>query len=132
MVGVLIEGFSVDELLAWPVERLRELVACGRPIVFGAGTATLLAEVQLQEGRLTIDLAHVDGGGEGVLPTLWRFGEHYARAERVREIEWIVHATRCAKPNPRLPGVLRRMGFAIEDRPPRGEVYRRLDVLFDG
>ena len=62
-----------------------------------------------------------------MLPTLWRFGQAYARLEQLDEIEWLVHATRCAKPNPRLPNVLTRMGFRVEDLPDRGLVYRRLE-----
>ncbi len=129
MAAVLIEGFSADELLAFPRERLRELLDIGRPIVFRAGSATVLAEAHVVARRLVIDLAHIDGGGEGVLPTLWRFGQAYARAEELAEIEWLVHATRCAKPNPRLPSVLTRMGFQIEDLPDRGLVYRRRETI---
>ena len=129
MAAVLIEGFSADELLAFPRERLRELLDIGRPIVFRAGSATVLAEAQVVARRLVVELAHIDGGGEGVLPTLWRFGHAYARGEMLAEIEWLVHATRCAKPNPRLPGVLARMGFQIEDLPARGLVYRRLETI---
>ena len=108
---------------------VRELVQAGRPIVFRAGSATVLAEVSVDGGRLIVELAHVDGGGEGVLPTLWRFGHAYARGQAFCEFEWLVHATRCARPNPRLPQVLERMGFRVEDLPVRGLVYRRLDRL---
>jgi hypothetical protein len=129
VAGVLIEGIAAEELLAWPSAKMRELLNIGRPIVFHAGSATLLAEILVHGPRLIIELAHVDGGGEGVLPTLWRFGQAFARAEQFTEIEWLVHATRCARPNPRLPGVLERMRFRIEDLPVRGRVYRRLDRL---
>jgi len=129
VAGVLIEGFAPDELLAWPTEKLREFMHVGRPIVFRAGSATVLAELQIEARRLVIDLAHIDGGGEGVLPTLWRFGQSYARGAQYAEIEWLVHATRCAKPNPRLPKVLERMGFHVEDLPIRGLVYRRVDAI---
>jgi hypothetical protein len=127
--GVLIEGFLVDELLAWPTAKLREFMHVGRPIVFRAGSATVLAEVRVEGRRLVVDLAHIDGGGEGVLPTLWRFGQSYARVEQLDEIEWLIHATRCAKPNPRLAKVLGRMGFIVEDLPIRGLVYRRIDAV---
>src|SRR6476659_3860012 len=113
VAGVLIEGIAADELLSWPLDKLRELLAVGRPIVFRAGSSTVLAAIQIEERRLIIELAHIDGGGEGVLPTLWRFGQSYARAERFVEIEWLVHATRCARPNPRLPAVLVKMGFTV-------------------
>jgi hypothetical protein len=129
VAGVLIEGFAAEELLSWPADKLRELVAVGRPIVFRAGSSTVLAAVQIEERRLIIELAHIDGGGEGVLPTLWRFGQSYARAEQFVEIEWLVHATRCARPNPRLPTVLEKMGFIVEDLPVRGLVYRRVDEM---
>jgi hypothetical protein len=53
----------------------------------------------------------------------------YARAEQFTSVEWLVHATRCAQPNPRLPQVLQRMGFTIEELPVRGLVYRRVDAI---
>lgn len=126
---MLIEGFAADEWLSWPIDKLRELVVIGRPIVFRAGSSTVLAAAQIEERRLIIELAHIDGGGEGVLPTLWRFGQSYARAAQVAEIEWLVHATRCARPNPRLPKVLEKLGFVVEDLPVRGLVYRRIDEM---
>jgi hypothetical protein len=127
-VNVLIEGIAADDLLAWPIEQLRQLLTLGRPVVFSAGSATVLAELRRENDSLIIELAHIDGGGEGVLPTLWRFGNEYARAENVKRIDWRIHATRCANPNPRLPGVLLKMGFAVEELPIVGAVYRRVDL----
>ena len=53
--------------------RTMKITVIGRPIVFRAGSSTVLAAVQIEGRRLIIELAHIDGGGEGVLPTLWRF-----------------------------------------------------------
>ena len=124
---IMIEGMPADELLRWPIEQLRSLLDLGRPIVFRAGTATVLAQVKITDRRLTIDLAHIDGGGEGVLPMLWRFGQRYADLENVLTIEWLVHAAHCATPSVRLSQLLLKMAFKIEKLAERGEVYRRVD-----
>jgi len=62
---VLIEGYSVDELLALTNEQLDQFVFCGEPIVFRAGSAELLGKFERTSERMILELAHIDGGGEG-------------------------------------------------------------------
>jgi hypothetical protein len=112
---ILFEGFSRDEILQLPAEQIEELVLTGEPIVFSAGSARMLGEFRLQGQRLIVILAQIEGGGEGVLPSLWRLIEDYARSRSLERVEWIVHAVSCAQPNPKLKRVLERRGFVIRD-----------------
>ena len=72
---IRIEGYTPGQLLDLPVNELDELVFIGRPLVVRVGSADVLAECQRRGNRLVVDLAHIDGGGEGALPTLTRFIE---------------------------------------------------------
>src|SRR5215470_3031312 len=112
---ILFEGFSRDQILRLPAEQIEKLVLTGEPIVFSAGTARILGEFRLRDNRLVVTLAQIEGGGEGVLPSLWRLIEDYAKSRSLKGVEWIVHAVSCAKPNPKLKRVLERRGFTIRD-----------------
>ena len=126
---ILIEGYTSAEILALPPEQVEALVFTGEPIVFRAGTAHILGEFQIQGQRLVVELAHIDGGGEGVLPLLWILAQRYGEQRGMDEMEWIVHAVNCAKPNPKLRPLLERRGFVIRDVPGNGEAYCRIQVL---
>src|SRR5262245_13733671 len=95
-----IEGYTPDELLAIPDEQIRAYVFTDEPITFRIGTAEILGSFRLDDRRLIAELAHIDGGGEGVLPTLVAVCDRYARQRGLQSIEWIVHAVHCANPNP--------------------------------
>jgi hypothetical protein len=112
---ILFEGFSRDQILQLPAEQIEKLVLTGEPIVFAAGSARILGEFRLQNNRLVVTLAQIEGGGEGVLPSLWRLIEDYAKSRSLEGVEWVVHAVSCAKPNPKLKRVLERKGFAVRD-----------------
>ena len=112
---ILFEGLSRDEILRLPAEQIEELVLTGEPIVFSAGSARILGEFQLRGQGLIVTLAQIEGGGEGVLPSLWRLIEDYARSRSLKRVEWIVHAVSCAQPNQKLKRVLERRGFVIRD-----------------
>jgi hypothetical protein len=121
---VRIEGYAPEEILALPAEELDELLRYDRPVVFHAGSATILAQFRVELGALVVEVAHVDGGGEGVFPVLWRLMTGLARRQPdVDRVEWIVHATRCANPNPALRRVLDRKGYTVRDLPTIGRVY---------
>ena len=85
--------------------------------------AEILGQFRVTNDRLVLELAQIDGGGEGVLPTIWNLAERYARLEHLKTVEWIVHAVHCAKPNLRLRDVLKRRGFVVENLPGIGETY---------
>jgi hypothetical protein len=122
---VLIEGYTPEEILGLSDELLDSLALSGEPLVFRAGSAEILGELVVKEGKLVLELAHIDGGGEGVLATLALLAERYAQRRGLGTIEWIVHATACASPNLRLRKVLERRGFVVEDVPGKGLCYHR-------
>lgn len=107
-----IEGISLDALKALPADDVDTLLAFGRPITFRMGSASVLAEFNRREHDLLVNLAHIDGGGEGVLVLLWKVILTYARERGYQTICWNVHALTCANPNPRLQRFLRAKGFA--------------------
>src|SRR5438445_699302 len=102
MARALIEGYTSEETLAFPTVELDGFLLCGHPVVLRIGSAEILGEFRAEAERLVIELAHVDGGGEGVLPAIWRFGREYARRRGSARVEWIVHAAQCANPNLKL------------------------------
>ncbi len=124
-----IEGLSPEEILAFTESDLQDLVLCDSPLVFRAGSADVLGQFHIANSVLVVELAQIDGGGEGVLPTLWLLSEHYAKARGLAQVEWIVHAVRCEKPNLKLRRILVRRGFSVEHVEGSGEVYRLLTDL---
>jgi hypothetical protein len=123
---VLIEGCTVNEMLSL-LEEQEALVFSGRPVVFRVGSARILGQFSLpSSGPLVLELAQIDGGGEGVLPTLAALAQRYARKRGVREVEWLVYATNCAEPNLKLRRVLVRRGFTVREVAGKGECYYKL------
>src|ERR1044072_7279081 len=115
MRQIEIEGYSADEILNLPDEQVDEFVLCGRPIVFRAGSAEILGEFKINDRSLIVELAQIDGGGEGILPTLTSLAQRYAKKRGLTKVEWIVHALNCAEPNLKLRRVMERRGFQIID-----------------
>ena len=126
---LLIEGYTPDEILARPNEELRAIVLSDEPLVFKAGSANLLGRFKVEGGGLVMELAHVDGGGEGALPALAALARRYAVREQLSSIDWRVHAVHCARPNLKLRRVLERRGFEIVTVVGIGECYRMIEVL---
>jgi hypothetical protein len=118
-----IEGYTPEEFLAMPAEDIDAFVFCGRPLVFRAGSAEILGEFRKSDDTLILELAEIEGGGEGVLPMLTVLARRYALREGLAKIEWRVHAVHCADPNLKLRRVLERRGFQIKDIPGSGECY---------
>ena len=115
---MLIEGLTPDEIMELPADHLDLMVFTGQPIVLRAGSAEVLCEFVRRKDSLVLDLAHIDGGGEGVLPTLSSLAHRYASRERLPAIEWFVYATNCARPNFKLRRVLERRGLRGEENRP--------------
>lgn len=124
---VLIEGYSVEEVLAFSNEALNQFVFLGEPIVFRIGSAEILGKFDRFSDRIILELAHIDGGGEGALPTLSALASRYARREGAKYLEWRVHAINCANPNLRLRRVLERRGFSIKRIEGVGECYHTIE-----
>ncbi len=121
---ITIEGYTEDELLGLSEEQIDAFILCNSPIIFKLGSAGILGQFKIDTDTLTVELAHIDGGGEGVLPTIWSLVERYATRKRLTKVEWIVHAVDCAKPNLKLRRILKMKGFKIEQIAGRGEAYR--------
>jgi len=110
-----VEGYSADEILQLVSTDLREIVFSGSPIVFRVGSAQVLATFRLSPDQIVAELAHIDGGGEGVLLFLSRLVRQFGGQNRITSVLWIVHALTCAAPNPRLRPLLERRGFVAVD-----------------
>jgi hypothetical protein len=106
-----VEGYSADEILELVTTDLRQVVFSGSPIVFRVGSAQVLATFRLSSNQIIAELAHIDGGGEGVLLFLSRLVRQFGGQNGFTSVVWIVHALTCAAPNPRLRPILERRGF---------------------
>lgn len=120
---IFIEGYSAESLLALPDEEIQTLVFTNKPVTFRIGTAEVLGEFKIENEKLVVELAHIDGGGEGVLPTIFVIAKRYAQRKRLKELELIVYALNCANPNPKLRPVLEKKGFTIKDIEGKGKVF---------
>lgn len=126
---VLFEGLREDEILNLPKETVQQLIFRGEPIVFRIGTATVLGSFKLSDQRLVVELAQIEGGGEGVLISLASLARRYAKMQSLSSVEWIVHAVSCAAPNLKLRRVLERRGFVVKLVPGVGNAYHFVDFL---
>ena len=70
MATISIEGYRAQEILDLPDAALDAWVFTGQPFVFRVGTAQILGEFRRDERRISVELAQIEGGGEGVLPAL--------------------------------------------------------------
>ncbi|GAB5536127.1 MAG: hypothetical protein Rubg2KO_23760 [Rubricoccaceae bacterium] len=130
--SLTIEGYSPDEILSLPDELADAIVFTGEPFVFHAGSAEVLGEFRIAPDRLVIELAQIDGGGEGVLLTLWMLARRYAARKALARVEWIVHAVTCVDPNLKLRRMLDRRGFEVREVADSGQAYWLMDELANG
>lgn len=126
---ISIEGYTAEEILSFPNEELDQFVFCNEPIVFHAGSAEILGKFGRTEDRIILELAHIEGGGEGILPALAALASRYAERENVSFLEWRVDAVHCANPNPKLRHVLEQRGFKIRDIEGVGECYHLVQAI---
>jgi hypothetical protein len=87
----------------------------------------LLGSFKITRDRLVIELAQIEGGGEGVLVSLASLAKRYVRLRGLSGVEWIVHAVSCAKPNLKLRRMLEHRGFTIEEISGIGEAYHLVE-----
>jgi len=118
-----IEGESLKEILAWPEHYFDELVLIDDPIVLNIGTAEVLGQFAVKDGVLVVELAQIDGGGEGVLPAISRIAKRVAKIKSIKTIDCVVHAINCAEPNLKLRAHLVKTGFKIKNVPGKGDAY---------
>ena len=123
------EGYSIDEILKMDRRQLDDFVFIDESLIIKSGTAEILGEFRKTDSTLTIELAHIDGGGEGVLPALSVLVQRYAKNNEFSVVEWIVHAINCANPNPKLKRILEKRGFVIKDVGEFGNAYyKRIEL----
>ncbi|ESQ79505.1 hypothetical protein [Asticcacaulis sp. YBE204] len=118
-----IEGLSLSVLKALSKDEQDAFLAFGKPVTFRMGSATILAEFNRSEQELSVNLAHIDGGGEGVLVLLWKALAQYATDRGYEAVNWHVHALTCVIPNPRLQRFLRNKEFAKTEHPVHGPIF---------
>ena len=109
--SITVEGFTADEIVALAQGELHTLFFSDEPLTFRVGTAVVLGQFRVDGGRVIVELAHIDGGGEGILPFLASIAERCAQALKASSVEWIVYALTCAQPNSALRSLLERRGF---------------------
>jgi hypothetical protein len=126
---VLFEGLTEDEILGLSRSTVEQLILIGEPLVFRIGSSVLLGSFHIRANRLVIELAQIEGGGEGVLMALASLARRYSILHELSAIEWVVHAVSCAKPNLKLRRVLEHRGFVIKQVEGVGEAYHLLDSL---
>jgi hypothetical protein len=79
--------FTKDEILRLTAETIEGLIVLGEPLVFRVGSATVLGSFKLSSDRLVIELAQIEGGGEGVLLSLGSIARRYATLRNIVGIE---------------------------------------------
>ncbi len=124
---IKVEGFTPEEVLGLPADAIRSFVFTDEPLTFRVGTAEILGAFRITGSRLVVELAHVDGGGEGVLVTIAALCTRYAQMRELAEIEWIVLAVHCARPNLALRRLLDNRGFQVRHISGIGPAYHRVD-----
>ena len=126
MQQVRFEGLTADEILELPVEDVDALVFENEALVVSIGSAQILGRFSLAPDTLVVELAQIDGGGEGVLPAIGSLASRLAKQRALTQIEWRVHAVTCANPNLKLRRMLERRGFEIRQIEGTGEVYHQV------
>jgi hypothetical protein len=96
----------------------------GESLVLRAGSAQILGTFRRTETRFEIELAQVEGGGEGVLLAMVSLARKIAQRVGCLSIDWTVYAVDCAQPNLKLRRVLLRRGFEVV-----GSAYRLTEPL---
>jgi hypothetical protein len=129
---VLFDGLREEEILNLPQEEVENLILLGEPLVFRVGSAELLGSFRIARDRLVVELAQIEGGGEGVLLALASLTKRYAALRKLSGVEWIVHAVSCAKPNLKLRRMLEHRGFTIRNVEGVGEAYHLVELSSDG
>ncbi|MFV1884054.1 MAG: hypothetical protein ACMZ7B_06185 [Balneola sp.] len=127
---IKIEGELVDEILKWSESEFDQLVLINKPIVINIGSGEVLGQFTvMDENTLVIELAQIDGGGEGIIPVINKIAKHISKLKKLDSMEYIVHAINCAKPNLKLRALLEKAGFSIKEVYGKGEVYyKKIDL----
>ena len=126
---ITFNGLTTDDIFCLPIDMLNREVVNGQFLVLRAGTADVLGRFWVDQDVLIVELGHIDGGGEGVLPALAVLARRYARQRGLVAVDWRVHAVTCREPNPKLRRLLDRRGFAVVDVPETGVCYHKVEPI---
>jgi hypothetical protein len=119
-----VEGYTLEELESLDRAVWDALLLIGEPQIVRFGSASVLGRIKVCGSTLVVELAQIDGGGEGVLVALWSLIARLAARWGLVEVEWLVHAVACARPNHRLRALLVQRRFSLTEHPEVGLVYR--------
>ena len=129
---LLIDGMSELELLELAKDKeFQEIIFMDKPLIFTAGTSEILGQFKREEDSMEIILSHIDGGGEGVLLRITNLFREFGKQQGINEIDWIVHAADCPKPNPKLKRILELKGFEMVNHERDGLVYQKVEQLIE-
>ena len=126
---ITFNGLTADEILSLPNDLLDREVVAGKPLVLRVGTADVLGRFWVEPDTLVVELGHIDGGGEGVLPALAVLAQRYACERGLRAVDWRVHAVTCREPNLKLRRMLDRRGFEVVEVPGTGTCYHKVQAV---
>ena len=121
---ITFNGLTLNDILSLPDDVIDKYVASGAPVVFQAGSAEILGRFWIDANVLFLEIGHIDGGGEGVLPALAVLAARFAKRRQITTLDWRVHALTCQRPNLRLRRLLERRGFRVVDIPGTGLCYQ--------
>jgi hypothetical protein len=122
---ITFNGLTSDEILALPDDVLERTIVSGEALVFQAGSADVLGRFWINDKSLVLELGHIDGGGEGVLPAIAVLAQRFASRRDLDTIDWRVHAVSCPQPNLKLRRLMERRGFRVTDVPGTGVCYHK-------
>ncbi len=123
---ITFNGLTADEILSFSDDVLNALVVSKAPMVVQVGTAEVLGRFWIEHESVVLELGHIDGGGEGVLPAISTLAHRFALRRGLASLDWRVHAVTCKEPNLKLRRVLERRGFKISDVPETGVCYHKI------
>jgi hypothetical protein len=126
---ITFNGLTQDEILALPEDVLQNDIVCGEPMVIRIGTADVLGRFWVEDKSLVLELGHIDGGGEGVLPAVAVLAQRYASLRGLMAIDWRVHAITCREPNLKLRRLLERRGFQVVNVAGTGPCYHKIQPI---
>ena len=129
---IRIEGYMLEDILAFPVEEVIAYVEARVPVIVSVGSSEVLCEFHVRGETLVVVLAHIDGGGEGVLRATHRLLANTARGIGCSKLRIIATAVHCADPNPKLRRLLERLSFAVEATDNYGEAYVLVETISAG
>jgi hypothetical protein len=123
LTEILFEGLTGVQLLSLSDSELSSLVLTDSPVVFRAGAEEVLGQFATSEGRLIVEFAKIEAGGEGSIPAMWRLAGLLALRLGISEVEWLVHAISGKEPNLELQRVLESRGFEVREVEDKGQIY---------